>query len=276
MDLRTGSSCLRVRSACSICDESSTTMRVIARASAWLGVLLVAGCKPSGESPTAPESQLTLSSGAPAQSATATATPKAASAPASQIITSSPDLVVKCCGPFEFQPAAHLRYEVKLARGSGQDAAQLQLKSLTRADALPQAFELPYAWSPLDEYVLNGIDLNFDGVLDLAFGPVLGTPNETLDYWLTDPKGGSVEQLGRFANLKVDAAKRELETYEKGGHAGLLFEGKRYRWEEDKLTLVESVSQTQDDPEKNTYRLTTKKFKSGRLVAETTKLVRAR
>jgi hypothetical protein len=62
---------------------------------------------------------------------------------------------------------------------------------------------------------------------------------------------------------------------EKGGHAGLLCERNKYRWEDGKLTMIESVSQTQGDPAENTYRLTTKRFDSGRLVAEKTKFVRA-
>jgi hypothetical protein len=185
-----------------------------------------------------------------------------------------PSIEVKDCAPCELQPAQGLRYEVRFAPAAKQNVTQLEVKSLTQNNASPQIFKVEYGWSPSGDFVLEGVDLNFDGVLDLAFGPVSDTPNETLQYWLIDPQGGPLESLGSFPNLKVDAKAHEIRTYEKGGHAGLLHEAKTYRWEGGNLIVIEIVTQTQD-PGQNGYRETTRKFKSGRVVDEKTRRVAA-
>src|SRR5215510_15942045 len=84
--------------------------------------------------------------------------------------------------------------------------------------------------SPTNEFLLRALDLDFDDVLDLAFGPVLGTPNLTLQYWVLDAKTGTWRSVGSHPNLRLDPKTREVATYEKGGHAGLLSQQNVYRW----------------------------------------------
>lgn len=120
---------------------------------------------------------------------------------------------------------------------------ELQIARAASGSA-PQVFPLTDAWSPAGDFLLQAIDLNFDGVLDLAFGAVLGTPNLTLDYWAVDPRRAALAPLGKLTNLSVDLATHELRTHEKGGHAGLLQESKAYRWEDGKLSLVRVTSQS--------------------------------
>lgn len=247
-------------------------MRILANASVCLGCLLSAGCRTSGESPTAAEPAATATpSGGEQGSSGAASVAQATPAPVSQAVTlSSPQHVVKSCEPCEFHPAPGLRYEVRFAAGADQKVTQLDVKSPGRTDA--QRLEVEFGWSPSGEFFLNGVDLNFDGKLDLGFGPILRTPNDTLQYWLADPNGGPFEYLGSFPNLRVEPAARQIETYEKGGHAGLLYDAKTYAWESGKLVLVRSVSQTQE-PGGDVYRETTRTFKGGRLVEEKTRSV---
>jgi hypothetical protein len=247
-------------------------MRILANASLCLGCMLSAGCRTSGESPTAaePATTATPSAAEPSSGGNAAVTP-VTPAPVSQAVTlSSPQHVVKSCEPCEFHPAPGLRYEVRFAPGADQKITHLDVKSLGRNDA--QRLEVEFGWSPSGEFFLNAVDLNFDDKLDLGFGPVLRTPNDTLQYWLADPNGGPLEYLGSFPNLRVEPANRQLETYEKGGHAGLLYEAKTYVWENGKLVLVKSVSQAQE-PGEDVYRETTRTFKGGRLVEEKTRRV---
>jgi hypothetical protein len=137
-----------------------------------------------------------------------------------------------------------------------------------------QVLKLEDGWSPSGDFFLQGIDMNFDGVLDLGFGPLLGTPNLTLDYWTVDAKRGGLASIGKLTNLSVDAKAREVKTYEKGGHAGLENESKTYRWEGGKLTLVRATSQTQADDGKG-YVKTTQRIGKGHVVEEKGQPVKA-
>lgn len=215
-------------------------------------LLVTAGCR-SEESRSTPALQSVPIANTPAP---------AAPPPAPLLSSASPVLQVKSCAPCRFEASADLQFEVRFQPAGDQGVTSLQIARASSA-AAPQVFQLTDAWSPSGDYLLQAIDLNFDGVLDLAFGAVLGTPNLTLDYWTVAPQRAALDSIGKLTNLTIDLATHELKTHEKGGHAGLLQESKTYRWESGKLTPVRSTSQT-ESPDGRGYVKTTREFEAGR------------
>lgn len=130
-----------------------------------------------------------------------------------------------------------------------------------------QRLPVDNGWSPSNEFLLRAMDLDFDGVLDLGFGPLLGTPNLTLGYWVVDSQGGDWLSVGLLSNLRTDASAGELITFEKGGHAGLLSQEKAYRWQAKKLELIRAVEQVPVEG-KAAYRRITRSFASGKQTSE--------
>jgi hypothetical protein len=219
-------------------------------------------------------------------------TPKAAPAPKPEVATSplpaapsgptlsqqAPTLRVSSCAPCRFTPRVDLAIEIRFSTGADQSVTQLDVTTIAPASAggaaPAQSLQVTDAWSPSNEFLLQALDLDFDGTLDFAFGPILGTPNLTLHYWRVDADQGRLSDLGSFSNLKVNPSTHELETYEKGGHAGLLFESKVYRWEQGRLSLSRSVEQTAVPGQKG-YLKTTRSFDGGRIVKESSEQVTA-
>jgi hypothetical protein len=193
--------------------------------------------------------------------------------PPPRLSSASPILQVKSCTPCRLEASADLQFEVRFQPDGDQGVTSLQIARAS-SPAAPQVFQLTDASSPSGDYLLQAIDINFDGVLDFAFGAVLGTPNLTLDYWTVVPQQGAFERIGKLTNLTLDLATHELRTHEKGGHAGLLQESSTYRWASGKLELVRSNSQTQS-PDDRGYLKTTREFDDGRVVKETREPVKA-
>lgn len=152
---------------------------------------------------------------------------------------------------------------------------RLALRSLTNPARPNQTIEMTDAWSPSGNFQLVAVDLNFDTVMDVGVGAALATPNESLDYWLVDGAGGGWRYLGRYSNLRVDAHARQLTTYEKGGHGGLLYESRTYEWKDGHMVLMRSISRA-EAPEGGGYVETTRTFDSGRMIREVTRPVDGR
>jgi hypothetical protein len=247
-----------------------------------ISAALLASCAVSGGSSSTRERSEAAGgvSASPAPAATAAAPPQAApSSPKPQspaLSQQSTTLRVSSCAPCRFTPRPGLALEIRFGTGADQSVAKLDVATAAPGGSsiAPQSFQLTDAWSPSNEFLLQALDLNFDGTLDFAFGPSLGTPNLTLEYWLVDPGAGSLSKVGSFSNLKLNPTAREVETYEKGGHAGLVFESKVYRWEGGKLSLARSVEQT-EVPGQKYYLKTTRSFEAGRAVKESKERVKA-
>jgi hypothetical protein len=253
-----------------------------------LPVAVLASCAVSGGSSSNREGSEAAAGAAPspppAAKASSAAAPREAAAPSSPSPSSpalsqqSPTLRVSSCTPCRFTPKAGLDLEIRFSPGADKSVAKLDVTGAAPTpgggSTAPQSLPLTDAWSPTNEFLLQALDLDFDGTLDLAFGPILGTPNLALEYWLVEPGHGSLSKLGSFSNLKLNPTAREVETYEKGGHAGLLFESKVYRWESGQLALVRSVEQT-EVPGQKYYLKTTRSFEAGRTVKESKERVKA-
>jgi hypothetical protein len=189
----------------------------------------------------------------------------------------APTLRVSECAPCRFVAAAGTAFDVSFKTGADQSVERLGVKTSEGATSQVgggQNFGLKDAWSPTGEFLLQAIDINFDGVLDFAFGPIMGTPNLELHYWRVDIATAQLAEVGRFSNLKVRADTRELETSEKGGHAGLLFKNEAYRWVDGHLVRVRSVEQT-EGARAGHYRKTTRVFDGGKVVSESAEDVKA-
>jgi hypothetical protein len=189
----------------------------------------------------------------------------------------APSQRVSECSPCRFVAGQDVVFDVTFKAGAEQSVERLEVRGGVRTpsqSSVAQTFALKDAGSPTGEFLIQAIDINFDGVLDLAVGPILGTPNLELQYWTIDGGTSQWTDVGRLSNLKVRTATRELETSEKGGHAGLLFRNDVYRWASGRLEHVRAVEQT-EGTRVGQYRKTTRLFKDGKVVSESSEDVKA-
>ncbi len=95
-----------------------------------------------------------------------------------------------------------------------------------------------------EQFFFGGVDLNFDGLLDLMLITRKGVANAYAQYWLFDPKTSMYTLLGTYPVFRVDTGKRRLSTYERGGSGGLIHEAKEYAFLNGKLALMLDEKQT--------------------------------
>lgn len=264
--------CMPARRACSTCLE---------RAHAVLLLVALMACREPPPAPTstraAPEAVARSTS---SDTSTTNAQPDFAGprAPIPVLSASTSELLVTSCSPCKFSAGPGVDYELRFAPpAKDQDLQQIEVTRV--GPGVPQSprsqtLNVENGWSPSNKFILRALDLDFDGTLDLGFGPVLGTPNLTLNYWVRSPTGADWISLGKFSNLTSDPAARELVTREKGGHAGMLWQEDTYRWRDEKLTLSRSVQQV-EVPGKAQYRKLTRTFVEGKQTSEKSEVVPA-
>jgi hypothetical protein len=115
-----------------------------------------------------------------------------------------------------------------------------------------------------DKYFIEARDINFDGLSDLMLITRKGVANAYADYWVFDSTSARFNYVGNFPILKVDAGKRLLSSYERGGQGGMLYEAKRYRFDQGKLVVVEAEQQEATERH-GVFRKTLYKLKDGKL-----------
>jgi hypothetical protein len=93
------------------------------------------------------------------------------------------------------------------------------------------------------EFFFGGVDVNFDGLLDLMLVTSRGVANTYAAYWLFDAKSGTYSFLGTYPEFRVDTQKRRLLTYERGGWGGLIHEAREYEFLQGKLSLMREEKQ---------------------------------
>jgi len=272
---------MRGRNACSTSRDGHLSWW---RASVWLLACALVACQSNGRDSDSPP-HLEAAAGSigsapdplPIQS-TVKAAATVSSPPTRTLSKDAPSLRVSECAPCRFVPEPNGAFDITFRLGAAQSVERLEIKGSVGAPSqggVAQTFEVEDAWSPTGEFLLQAIDINFDGVLDLAFGPILGTPNLELQYWIVGAGTAPWTNVGRLSNLKVRADTRELETSEKGGHAGLLFKNDVYRWTGGRLEHVRAVEQT-EGTKSGQYRKTTRAFQDGKVVSESSEDVKAR
>lgn len=94
-----------------------------------------------------------------------------------------------------------------------------------------------------EDFFFGGVDINFDGFLDLMLITRRGIANAYAAYWLFDPKSNTFTEVGTYAVFRVDPRRRRLSTYERGGSAGLLYESREYAFLDGQLTLMREEKQ---------------------------------
>jgi hypothetical protein len=87
-------------------------------------------------------------------------------------------------------------------------------------------------------FVFGGVDLNFDGYLDLMLVTARGQANASANYWLFVPSSKTFKFIGTYPIFKVDAERHRLSTYEVGGHGGLDYDAREYTFLDGALTLM--------------------------------------
>jgi hypothetical protein len=94
-----------------------------------------------------------------------------------------------------------------------------------------------------EQFFFGGVDINFDGLLDLMLITRRGVTNAYAEYWVFDPETGMFKTLGAYPVFRVDVQKRRLSTYERGGAGGLIHEAKEYAFLDGKLALMRDEKQ---------------------------------
>lgn len=116
---------------------------------------------------------------------------------------------------------------------------------------------------------ISRMDIDFDGVQDVAFVTELGMANSRSEYWRQDPRTGRFDPVGVFETLQPDSAAREHVTHNRGGHGGRLWTASRWRWLDGRLVEVRREAQDWlDDAER--YVRTVHEHRGGTL-AETSR-----
>lgn len=153
---------------------------------------------------------------------------------------------VSDCHPCSFSPGGNLpvysfRFDLKTtAEGRVVESIEVATDS-GPVQRLPVAKMQPIGNE--EQFFFGGMDINFDGMLDLMLILRRGVANACAEYWLFDPKTAEFTELGTYPVFRVDAESRRLTTYDGGGAGGLIFDSKEYAFLEGKLMLVREERQ---------------------------------
>src|ERR1035437_7077493 len=125
-----------------------------------------------------------------------------------------------------------------------------------------------------EQFFFGGVDINFDGLLDLMLITRKGVANAYAQYWLFDPKTTMFTLLGTYPVFRVDAGERRLGSYERGGSGGLIHESKEYAFLDGKLVLMLDEMQTAT-PQPGIFRKVVRERIGGVMKTTGTETVRA-
>ncbi|MDR3001715.1 MAG: hypothetical protein LBU89_10675 [Fibromonadaceae bacterium] len=112
-------------------------------------------------------------------------------------------------------------------------------------------------------------DFNFDGYIDVAVLSNRGVSNEAYNYFIYNPQTQSYhrsEVLSGLMNASFDKETKTVKAHNSSG-AGMYYEGETYKWNGDKLTLIQSVKQAPN--EDDVLIRTTRTLQDGEWVEQT-------
>lgn len=108
-----------------------------------------------------------------------------------------------------------------------------------------QTLDMPDMSAPIFE--LSAKDANFDGYADLMLLAAAGaTGNTSYMLWLFDPETRRFVAFPRFLDLSspsFDSVNKQINTHNKGGHAGLLYVDMSYKWNGQSIYKVAEARQ---------------------------------
>lgn len=216
------------------------------------------------------ESSKAGAQGTPSEAASSRAGAPARAAQASSTAPAPENLSTPNCDPCTLKIAASLppfsfRFDVKLVNG---DERLVERIRVSREDKPGWTQTLDVRdMAPIskgDPFFIATADLNFDGFNDVLLATSRGVANTYADYWRFVPTTGEFSYLGNFPLFRLDAEKRLLSTYERGGMGGMVYTRCQYRFLEGALTLVESEKQEATD-KPDVYRKTISRLESGKM-----------
>jgi hypothetical protein len=124
-----------------------------------------------------------------------------------------------------------------------------------------------------EAFFVGATDVNFDGHSDLFVATSRGVANTYADYWLFTLGDEGFGYLGNYPLFAIDSAQRRLETYERGGDGGMIYESKKYQFIDGALTVVEVETQEGTD-QPGVYRRSVQRLENGELRPVSSELVR--
>lgn len=187
---------------------------------------------------------------------------------------------VATCAPCTFtatdgSPTYSVRFEPRALPGQRRGVTALDVTRAGRPgwrQTLPVRRMSPVAAT--QRFLLGAADINFDGHEDLYLATSRGAANTRADYWVFDPGQQAFSPLGNYPVFTLDPATATLSTYERGGHGGLIYTRRTYRFVRGALTVV--ASEVQEATERpGLYRRTRFRAERGRLRAVGSELVTA-
>lgn len=157
------------------------------------------------------------------------------------------------CQPCSFEihpdlPLYLFTFEVEYLESGERLAKTIRVQRHPTEDVL-QELDIS-AMSPLapeDSFSFSQVDLNLDGFGDLALVTSRGVANTYADYWVFDPHGEQFYLLGNFPWLTIKSETGLLRSYERGGHGGMIYEDREYRFTHDSLAVVRIEKQDWED-----------------------------
>ena len=112
-----------------------------------------------------------------------------------------------------------------------------------------------------DFFQLETNDYNFDGFMDIAIynSAYSGASNYLHDIFMYNPEQKSYyhhKQLSALYLVWVEEETKTVKSRMKGGHAGLIYEEKEYKWDSGKLVLIHNEVQDYDPNTEKYIRIT--------------------
>jgi hypothetical protein len=149
---------------------------------------------------------------------------------------------VQDCQPCMFRAAAgvpdlFLGFQIRTLDGGERIVEEILVQ---RTGLEVQRLRVPEMEPVLPEasFLLDEQDINFDGYNDLALAVARGVANTYAMYWLFDPSRGRFTPVGRCPWLTVDATRKRLFAYERGGDGGLIYTATTYAFRDNVLTVM--------------------------------------
>lgn len=160
--------------------------------------------------------------------------------PPPPLMSSEPGFVADC-RPCRFALApAGTTWEFTFQLDSSADgravkAIEARRSGASAATTLPVHGMVPIA--PAEQFFFGATDLDGDGRLDLLLATARGVANTYADYWRSVGDSG-FRYLGNYPLFTRDSASGRLQSYERGGDAGWVYQARQWAFRGDTLVVM--------------------------------------
>jgi hypothetical protein len=126
-------------------------------------------------------------------------------------------------------------------------------------------------FNDLDDFgLISPADYNFDNHMDISIIKNYGSGGVWEDIFIYDPQKRSYyyqEELSAHPTVWIDSETQTVKSHGKGGHAGLIYYFREYKWINGQLTLIHTISQDYD-VDLNLYICITRTLQNGKWVEQ--------